>query len=45
MWNFVFGPLLLWKMRGIRDIYRWRLQTTVSILAGYVYKSLIRRDS
>lgn len=33
-WNFIAGPYLLWKIRMIRDIYNWRLQTTVAILAG-----------
>ncbi|KAL8773559.1 MAG: hypothetical protein Q9209_001664 [Squamulea sp. 1 TL-2023] len=33
-WNFIAGPYLLWKIRMIRDIYNWRLQTTVAILAS-----------
>ncbi|KAI4233367.1 MAG: hypothetical protein L6R40_007092 [Gallowayella cf. fulva] len=33
-WNFIAGPYLLWKIRMIRDIYNWRLQTTLAILAG-----------
>ncbi|KAL8798370.1 MAG: hypothetical protein Q9182_006719 [Xanthomendoza sp. 2 TL-2023] len=33
-WNFVAGPYLLWKIRAIRDIYNWRLQTSLAILAG-----------
>ena len=35
-WNYIFGPYLLWKIRMIKDIYRWRLQTTLAIIAGYV---------
>ncbi|KAL6721850.1 hypothetical protein ACLMJK_000955 [Lecanora helva] len=34
LWNFCFGPYLLWKIRGIHDIYHWRLQTTIAIVAG-----------
>ncbi|KAI4111906.1 MAG: hypothetical protein LQ339_000365 [Xanthoria mediterranea] len=33
-WNFIAGPYLLWKIRMIRDIYNWRLQTTIAIVAG-----------
>ncbi|KAI4269545.1 MAG: hypothetical protein LQ337_007216 [Flavoplaca oasis] len=33
-WNYIAGPYLLWKIRMIRDIYNWRLQTTLAILAG-----------
>ncbi|KAL8852056.1 MAG: hypothetical protein Q9221_003081 [Calogaya cf. arnoldii] len=33
-WNFIAGPYLLWKIRMIRDIYNWRLQTTLAIIAG-----------
>ncbi|KAL8818978.1 MAG: hypothetical protein Q9223_002498 [Gallowayella weberi] len=33
-WNFIAGPYLLWKIRAIRDIYNWRLQTSLAILAG-----------
>ncbi|KAL8902966.1 MAG: hypothetical protein Q9171_007551 [Xanthocarpia ochracea] len=34
VWNYIAGPYLLWKIRMIRDIYNWRLQTTLAILAG-----------
>ncbi|KAL8949095.1 MAG: hypothetical protein Q9222_004766 [Ikaeria aurantiellina] len=34
LWNFFFGPYLLWKVRMIRDIYHWRLQTIIAVLAG-----------
>lgn len=34
VWNYVFGPCLLWKIRLIRDIYSWRMQTTMAIVAG-----------
>ena len=33
-WNYIAGPYLLWKIRMIRDIYNWRLQTTLAILAS-----------
>lgn len=39
LWNFFFGPYLLWKIRMIRDIYHWRLQTMMSIVAGFVTAS------
>ncbi|KAL8838904.1 MAG: hypothetical protein Q9170_001941 [Blastenia crenularia] len=34
LWNFFFGPYLLWKIRMIRDIYHWRLQTIIAVVAG-----------
>ncbi|KAF6219532.1 hypothetical protein HO133_004001 [Letharia lupina] len=34
LWNFFFGPYLLWKIKPIHDIYHWRLQTWLSVLAG-----------
>ncbi len=34
VWNYILGPCLLWKMRMIHDIYQWRLQTTLAIVAG-----------
>lgn len=36
LWNFFFGPYLLLKVHKIHDAYHWRLQTMLSILAGYV---------
>ncbi|CAD6587062.1 MAG: hypothetical protein ASARMPRED_002979 [Alectoria sarmentosa] len=33
-WNYIFGPYLLWNIRMIKDIYHWRLQTTLAIIAG-----------
>lgn len=36
LWNYFFGPYLLWKIRMIRDIYHWRLQTMLAVVAGYV---------
>ncbi|KAL8896208.1 MAG: hypothetical protein Q9207_007817 [Kuettlingeria erythrocarpa] len=35
VWNYAAGPYLLYKIRVIRDIYNWRLQTTIAIIAGY----------
>ncbi|KAL9136198.1 MAG: hypothetical protein Q9175_002587 [Cornicularia normoerica] len=34
-WNYIFGPYLLWNIRMIKDIYHWRLQTTLAIIAGF----------
>ncbi|CAL8574073.1 hypothetical protein XPA_000046 [Xanthoria parietina] len=34
LWNYLFGPYLLWKIRTIHDIYHWRLQTIIAIVAG-----------
>ncbi|KAL9096000.1 MAG: hypothetical protein Q9163_006468, partial [Psora crenata] len=34
LWNYFFGPYLIWKIRMIRDIYQWRLQTILAIVAG-----------
>ncbi|KAL8696979.1 MAG: hypothetical protein Q9201_007377 [Fulgogasparrea decipioides] len=34
VWNYIAGPYLLWKIRMIRDIYHWRLQTTLAVIAG-----------
>ncbi|KAG7007445.1 hypothetical protein G7Y79_00009g025540 [Physcia stellaris] len=34
LWNYVLGPYSLWKIRDIHDIYRWRLQTIITIVAG-----------
>ncbi|KAL8792655.1 MAG: hypothetical protein Q9195_004715 [Heterodermia aff. obscurata] len=34
LWNYFFGPYLIWKIRMIRDIYHWRLQTILAIIAG-----------
>ncbi|KAL8650564.1 MAG: hypothetical protein Q9226_005097, partial [Calogaya cf. arnoldii] len=34
LWNYAVGPYLLWKIRMIHDIYHWRLQTIIAIVAG-----------
>lgn len=34
LWNYIFGPYLLWNIRMIKDTYHWRLQTTLAIIAG-----------
>ncbi|KAK3708410.1 hypothetical protein LTR37_011506 [Vermiconidia calcicola] len=34
VWNYVLGPYSLWKIRDIHDIYHWRLQTIITIVAG-----------
>ncbi|KAL8934702.1 MAG: hypothetical protein Q9216_005773 [Gyalolechia sp. 2 TL-2023] len=33
-WNYIAGPYLLYKIRMIHDIYHWRLQTILAVLAG-----------
>ncbi|KAL9003308.1 MAG: hypothetical protein Q9188_003807 [Gyalolechia gomerana] len=33
-WNYIAGPYLLYQIRMIHDIYHWRLQTTLAVLAG-----------
>lgn len=35
MWNYFMGPFVLWEIRMVRDIYHWRLQTTLAVIAGY----------
>ncbi|KAI9818336.1 MAG: hypothetical protein M1826_001398 [Phylliscum demangeonii] len=32
IWTFLFGPYILFKIRNIHDIYRWKLQTSLAIL-------------
>ncbi|KAL8745954.1 MAG: hypothetical protein Q9184_007810 [Pyrenodesmia sp. 2 TL-2023] len=34
LWHYLFGPYLLWKIRMVRDIYHWRLQTIIAVVAG-----------
>ena len=34
LWNWFFGPYLLWKIHMIRDIYLWRLQTILAVVSG-----------
>ncbi|KAL8628665.1 hypothetical protein Q9189_005613 [Teloschistes chrysophthalmus] len=34
LWTWVCGPYVLWKIRMIRDIYHWRLQTIITVVAG-----------
>ncbi|KAL9599642.1 MAG: hypothetical protein Q9219_003726 [cf. Caloplaca sp. 3 TL-2023] len=34
VWNYIAGPFLLYKIRMIDDIYHWRLQTSIAIIAG-----------
>ncbi|KAL8867785.1 MAG: hypothetical protein Q9174_005437 [Haloplaca sp. 1 TL-2023] len=34
IFNFFFGPYLLFKIRNIRDAYQWRLQTIIAVIAG-----------
>ncbi|KAL8992381.1 MAG: hypothetical protein Q9188_007601 [Gyalolechia gomerana] len=36
LWNYFFGPYLLWKIHMIRDIYHWRLQTIIAVVAGFL---------
>lgn len=32
IWTYGYGPFILYKIRHIRDIHRWRLQTTLAII-------------
>ncbi|SLM40472.1 Regulator of G protein signalling superfamily [Lasallia pustulata] len=34
LWANVFGPLLLWNVHMVRDIYHWRLQTFIAVIAS-----------
>ncbi|KAL8663011.1 MAG: hypothetical protein Q9202_004241 [Teloschistes flavicans] len=34
LWNYIAGPYLLWKIRMINDVYKWRLQTTIALILG-----------
>ncbi|KAI9886703.1 MAG: Vacuolar protein sorting-associated protein 5 [Watsoniomyces obsoletus] len=34
IWTFGFGPYILWKIRNIHDVHRWKLQTALSIVCG-----------
>ncbi|KAL8726979.1 MAG: hypothetical protein Q9166_006342 [cf. Caloplaca sp. 2 TL-2023] len=36
LWNYFFGPYVLWKIRPIRDIYHWRHQTIIAVVAGLI---------
>ena len=36
-WTWGFGPWLLFKIRKIHDIHRWRLQTTLVIIFKWAY--------
>lgn len=33
-WTVLVGPWLLWKIRTIKDIHSWALQTRIAIIAG-----------
>ncbi|TKA79384.1 hypothetical protein B0A55_02840 [Friedmanniomyces simplex] len=33
-WSWVYGPYVLYKIRGIHDAHHWRLQTALSIVSG-----------
>lgn len=33
-WAWIYAPYLLWKVRKIHDLHGWRLQTTISCIAG-----------
>ncbi|KAI9844374.1 MAG: hypothetical protein M1838_002198 [Thelocarpon superellum] len=34
-WTYLFGPFILVKIQDIRDTHRWRLQTSLAILASF----------
>ncbi|KAK5048068.1 hypothetical protein LTR84_006258 [Exophiala bonariae] len=33
-WAWIYAPILLWRVRNIRDVHGWRSQTVVCIVAG-----------
>ncbi|KIX05701.1 uncharacterized protein Z518_03673 [Rhinocladiella mackenziei CBS 650.93] len=33
-WAWIYAPILLWRVRGIRDVHGWRSQTIACIVAG-----------
>ncbi|PGH34153.1 hypothetical protein GX50_03022 [[Emmonsia] crescens] len=35
-WSWIFAPYVLYKIRNIRDVHCWRLQTTLCIVAGLI---------
>ena len=35
-WTWIYGPYELYKIRHIRDSHRWRLQTLLCVISGYV---------
>jgi hypothetical protein len=39
-WTWVYGPYELYRIRNIRDAHRWRLQTILCIISGYVSSPL-----
>lgn len=34
-WSWIYAPILLWRVRNIRDVHGWRSQTIACIVAGY----------
>ena len=37
VWTWIIGPYTLWKTHGLVDCLRFRTQTAVCVIAGYVY--------
>ncbi|EER43910.1 conserved hypothetical protein [Histoplasma capsulatum H143] len=35
-WSWIFAPYVLYKIRDIRDVHCWRLQTTLCIVSGLI---------
>ncbi|OJD17253.1 hypothetical protein AJ78_02635 [Emergomyces pasteurianus Ep9510] len=35
-WSWIFAPYVLFKIRNIRDVHCWRLQTTLCIVSGLI---------
>ncbi|OAX81819.1 hypothetical protein ACJ72_03842 [Emergomyces africanus] len=35
-WSWIFAPCVLFKIRNIRDVHCWRLQTTLCIVSGLI---------
>jgi hypothetical protein len=40
-WTWIYGPYELFRIRNIRDAHRWRLQTILCIVSGYVSSHLL----
>lgn len=34
MWSWIYAPCLLWKIKSVKDVHAWRLQTVLCSVAG-----------
>ncbi len=44
-WTWIYGPYELYRIRHIRDAHRWRLQTILCIVSGYVLQKFVSSSS